>query len=155
MKIPTTMWENMVVKPLINICLTLGRAMVLSQLISEKEYEENTQRVSVSHQEALGPWDQIQFISASPHSLVLWKGYSSLYTHFSPSHIFIWDEAESIKTIVCNLNFNRLWKRFHVGNKDLPTPWHRGLLIPNQRIWLIRFHVIHWCSLGLALDMGA
>ena len=49
------MWENMVVKPLINICLTLGRAMVLSQLISEKEYEENTQRVSVSHQEALGP----------------------------------------------------------------------------------------------------
>ena len=55
MKIPTTMWENMVVKPLINIYFTLGRAMVLSQLTCEKEYEENTQRVSVSHQETPGP----------------------------------------------------------------------------------------------------
>lgn len=155
MKIPTTMWENMVVKPLINIYFTLGRAMVLSQLTCEKEYEENTQRVSVSHQETPGPWDWIQFISVSPHSLVMWNGYSSLYTHFSPSHISIWDEAESIKTIVCHLNFYRPWKRFHIGNKELPTPWHRGLLILNQRIWLIPFHVIHWCSLGLVLDLGA
>ena len=44
------MWENIIVKPLINICFTLGGVVFLSWLIREKEYEENTLRVSVSQQ---------------------------------------------------------------------------------------------------------
>lgn len=59
MNISSTMWENVIVKPLINICFTLGGTMVLSKLISEKD----TLRVYVSQYELPGPWGFIQAVS--------------------------------------------------------------------------------------------